>query len=109
MARTETVMVHLEDDITGGEADETLAFTFEGKNYEIDLNKANARKFRNAMKLYVEHARRANTSRSSGRRRSSSGVDPKAVRAWARERRIQVPARGRIPAAIIEKYKAAGH
>jgi len=69
MARTETVTVHLEDDISGGEAQETIAFTFEGKAYEIDLNKANARKFRNAIKPYVEHGRRA-----TGRRGTTRGA-----------------------------------
>ena len=35
--------------------------------------------------------------------------EPKAVRAWAASNKIEIPARGRIPAAVIEQYRAAGN
>jgi nucleoid-associated protein Lsr2 len=53
------VTVVLEDDLTGGPAEETIRFAFEGTGYEIDLNATNAAKFREQLAPYLEHARRA--------------------------------------------------
>ena len=39
------VTVVLEDDLTGGPAEQTIRFAFEGTGYEIDLNATNAAKF----------------------------------------------------------------
>jgi len=36
-------------------------------------------------------------------------VDPKAVRAWAAAKGYEVSNRGRIPAAVVEAYRAAGN
>jgi hypothetical protein len=101
----------LEDDVTGGEASETVRFNLDGVDYEIDLNKKNAKKLRDALSLYVGHARRV-----SGRRRATGrtghgdySYDPKAVRAWAAANRVEIPPRGRIPAGVVEQYRSAGN
>jgi hypothetical protein len=39
----------------------------------------------------------------------ATGVDPAAVRAWAKSQGLKVNERGRIPADIVERYTAAGH
>ena len=41
--------------------------------------------------------------------KSSSNVDLKAVRAWAASNGVEVSGRGRVPAKVIEQYKAAGN
>ena len=51
--------VRLVDDIDGGEADETVAFDLEGKNYQIDLSKTHAAQLREVLAPYVAAARRA--------------------------------------------------
>ena len=43
MAQKVTVM--LEDDLTGGPAEQTVWFAFDGTDYEIDLNAKNAAAF----------------------------------------------------------------
>ena len=43
-----TVVVKLTDDIDGGDADESIQFSLDGRSYEIDLNSANAAKLREA-------------------------------------------------------------
>ena len=53
------ITVALEDDLEGGPADETVRFGVGGTQYEIDLNKKNARAFRKQPAPFVEHARRA--------------------------------------------------
>jgi hypothetical protein len=100
------VTVALEDDLDGGPADETVRFEVGGTQYEIDLNKKNAKAFRKQLAPFVEHARRAGAGQrrprtSSSRQRSGD------IRAWAKEQGITVSDRGRIPANVVEQYHAA--
>ena len=48
------VTVELEDDLDGGPADETVRFGIGGSEYEIDLNKKNARAFRKQLAPFIE-------------------------------------------------------
>ena len=102
------ISVTLEDDLEGGPANETLQFSVGGAQYEIDLNKKNARAFRRQVAPFIEHARRAGRGQrrqsgrtQSGRRHSSN------VRAWAKHQGIAVSERGRIPASVVEQYETA--
>jgi hypothetical protein len=63
------VTVVLEDDLTGGAAEQTVRFAFDGTNYEIDLSAKNAAAFGKQLAPYLEHARRAGRapSRRPGR------------------------------------------
>jgi Lsr2 len=63
-----TVIVKLTDDIDGGDADETIHFSLDGKSYEIDVNPRNAAQLRAAFTPYMEKGR---TSNSGGRARVS--------------------------------------
>jgi hypothetical protein len=105
------VQVLLLDDLSGGEADETVTFALDGKTYEIDLNSENAGKLRSALEPYVKAGRRAGTGRGRGRRASSSSSsshDTAKIRAWAKENGYEVNDRGRVPANIREAYEKAG-
>jgi hypothetical protein len=108
------VQIILEDDLDGGEADETVSFALDGTSYEIDLNADNADKLRGVLAPYVGHARKVTGSRggrrSGGATRASgggSGPSPKEVREWARENGHEVPDRGRIPQEVRDAYDAA--
>jgi hypothetical protein len=104
------VNIVLVDDIDGNDADETVSFALDGKDYEIDLNSANAQKLRDALAPYIGHARRAATGRSGGRgrpSRSESGVPASEIREWARQNGWDVPERGRVSAEVREAYAAA--
>ncbi|MBO0819053.1 MAG: Lsr2 family protein [Actinobacteria bacterium] len=102
------VTVALEDDLDGGQADETVRFAFGGTDYEIDLSKKNAAAFRKKLAPFVEHARKAGraqprrASRTAASRQRSSDI-----RAWAKDQGIAVSERGRIPANVVEQYQAA--
>jgi hypothetical protein len=102
------IAVELEDDLDGGPADETVRFGLDGSEYEIDLNKKNARAFRKQAALFVDHARKAGRGqrRRSGRTTASRGRSSD-IRAWAKGRGIPLSARGRIPASVAEQYEAA--
>jgi len=109
------VSIDLVDDIDGGRAVETLRFAIDGTDYEIDLGKRNADRLRAAMTVYIESGRRLVRTTGPGRgrtvvqRRVEVAADPRAVRAWANANRVALPDRGRIPLAVIEQYRAAGH
>lgn len=106
------VQVVLEDDISGGPADETVLFALDGVSYEIDLSTGNAAELREALAGYVAVARRVGGRASSGRRRagrsSGSGAGKTAeIRAWARDNGYEVSERGRISAEVRAAYEAA--
>lgn len=113
-------IVQLTDDISGGEAERTVEFSFAGTSYSLDLNAQNAAEFEEVLAPYIKAAEAAGTGRqpSSGRRgsrgpgtaprgRSRSELDPRAVRAWAQENGIDVSPRGRIASSVVDRYKAA--
>lgn len=108
------IHIVLEDDIDGGEADETVSFGLDGASYEIDLNDTNATSLREALASYVGHARKVTGSRGRGRKAASasangaaSGTSAKEIREWARSNGHDVPERGRIPADVREAFEAA--
>ena len=102
------VQVLLIDDIDGSEAEGTVQFMLDGNEYEIDLSAGNAGKLRKSLRDYVDHGRRAPRSRS-GHSRRTSPISNTAVRQWAKAQGIDVKDRGRVPAEIIARYRAAGN
>jgi len=106
------VNVVLVDDLDGGEAAETVKFGLDGADYEIDLSAANATRLREALALFVGHARRTGGRRRSGATngaatRDSGGPSAAEIRAWARENGWDVPERGRVSAEVREAFMAA--
>jgi hypothetical protein len=99
------------DDIDGGAAEGTVRFALDGTDYEIDLNAKNALALRDALAPYVKAGRRAAgaTRRSArgGRRPSANGVNTTEVREWAKAQGMDVKDRGRVPAELVVKFKAA--
>ncbi|QIS05615.1 Lsr2 family protein [Nocardia brasiliensis] len=99
----------LVDDIDGSEADETVAFGFDGRMYEIDLSYANAARLREAVGMWADSARklgRTSAHRDSTRRASANG-QVAAIRSWAADNGYSVSGRGRISAEVVAAYRAA--
>jgi hypothetical protein len=100
--------VALEDDLDGGPADETVRFAIGGTEYEIDLSKKNAKKFRKGLAPFTEHARKPGRGPRRGPARTSAARQRSGdIRAWAKAQGIPVSDRGRIPASIAGQYQAA--
>ncbi len=99
------------DDLDGSEAEGTVRFGLDGTQYEIDLNAEHAQALRDALARYVKVARRAGggTRRPAreGRRATAGGLNTTEVREWAKAQGIEVKDRGRIPAELVVKFKAA--
>ena len=109
----------LVDDLDGSEGAETISYTINGQDYEIDLSEDNAEKFHDALETYIKSSREvrrqtdtARRSRGDGRRRSSGGGgsgrdDIPQIRAWAEAQGMDVSARGRIKKEILDAYDEA--
>ena len=98
------------DDIDGSEAEGTVRFALDGAEYEIDLNAKHAEALRKSLAKYIDAARRSGAARRparSGRRASASGVNTTEVREWAKAQGIEVKDRGRVPAELVVRFRAA--
>lgn len=104
------VKIILEDDLTGGPAEETIQFGLDGKRYEMDLSAENAAQLREALRPFADKARRVQAERrSTPKQRVTSqpdGETPK-IRAWAQDNGYEVSARGRVYQHIKDAYYAA--
>jgi nucleoid-associated protein Lsr2 len=97
------------DDIDGGEAAGTVRFGLDGVNYEIDLSAEHTDELHTALGKYIGHARKVSGAgrRVSRGRRSNDSIDTTAVRAWAKQRGIDIKERGRVPANVVAQYREA--
>jgi hypothetical protein len=110
-----TVIVKLTDDIDGGDADETVHFSLDGKSYEIDVNKANADRVRAAFAPFIEKGRASGTAGRARVARPSAGSGEKTLfsqlsndekarfRAWA-----DMATARRISDSRVNSWVAAG-
>jgi septation ring formation regulator EzrA len=108
--------VVLTDDLDGSEATQTLNYTVDGQEYEIDLSEENVERFHEALEPFVSASRQVQRqaaptrrSRGDGRRRSGSRErdDIPQIRAWAESQGMDVSARGRVKKEIIDAYDEA--
>lgn len=107
------VSVELTDDLDGSTGNiTTIEFGIDGKTYEIDLSDTNAAKLRGDLAKWVAvartktrhvHTRRA---RTPGGKLTDDGIRLEDVRVWASANGHTVSSRGRVPAAIIDAYRA---
>lgn len=102
------------DDLDGSVLNEDdgkhVAFSVDGRAYEIDLSNENAAKLADAFAPFVSAARRVSVTTAGARSTRSnarSDVDLGEVRAWARENGYTVSDRGRVPQMVVDAFKAA--
>ena len=113
--KTYTVLV---SDLSGeeieGDGGRTVTFGLDGQAFEIELTNDEIDKLRSALDPYIEAGRKVGgtqrrRSRAAASANGGRSYDAKAVRKWAEANGIEVSARGRIPASILEQYQAAGN
>ena len=116
MARRE--LIQYIDDLDGSTLNESdhrvVRFSFDGKNYVMDLSMTNAEKLEEVLSPYIAKASIDYQNTSLTRRRSTNNPNAahsrernRKVRQWARSQGIDVADRGALPKAIIEQYNAA--
>ncbi len=99
--------VQLEDDLTGGPADETVQFGVDGRTYELDLSAKHAADFRHRLAPFVRHARLARRGSHPTVRTSANRERSRQIRAWAERQGYDVAAHGRLPANVVRQYDDA--
>jgi hypothetical protein len=110
------VIHELIDDLNGQAAEESVSFSLDGVQYEIDLTSKNAAKLRSALAPFVAAGTRIGRGGVTGGRgrdarggRGSTRGDRalnQAIREWATANGIPVSDRGRIKQEIVDRYKA---
>ena len=111
MAKVETLV----DDLNGKKATQTVHFSLDGDEHEIDLTDANAKRLREEIGRYAAKGRKVPRSRTThsatrgqGNHRVPAGSGlAKRIRAWAESEGLEVSSRGRIPEDIREAYLRA--
>ena len=110
------VVVELVDDIDGTEfgADgESIGYTFDGVEYQIDLKDEHAKEFRETLEYYIAHSTRIGGRKHRSDRAVNPGVakrqpgEMKKIRAWAIEQGYELASRGRIPGEIVQAFRDA--
>lgn len=104
-AQTTIILI---DDVDGGAATESVVFGLDGATYEIDLDADHAAQLRAVLAPVVAAGRRV-SPRGAAVTRVVTDYDPRALRAWAAAHQVALPARGRIPADVVARFRAAGH
>jgi hypothetical protein len=104
-----SVTVTLVDDLDQAKADETVSFSLDGRDYEIDLSRAHAGELRKMASRYIAGARRARGAvhTRSPRRTQADRERSRQIRAWAVERGLMTSERGRIPEHVTQEYEAS--
>lgn len=107
------VIVTLVDDIDGTEAVETVKWSLDGVDYEIDLSDDNVQKLRGRLKEFKQYSRVVKHKRST--RSTTPPIAPRpsdddtaAIREWAVDKKLLEPGkRGRISNSIKQAYTAS--
>lgn len=105
--RTTTIVI---DDLTGAELGDdavTVTFALEGTAYEIDLAPDTAADLREALEPFIDAARKVGrVGRGTASTLTAPAGEQSAARAWLLEQGVDVPSRGRLPAELLERYRA---
>lgn len=109
---TKTIRLLLDDMEEGEvEADDTVKFGLDGKEYEIDLSKKNATRLRKVVGEFADRARPAERSRRKTKTATAARAQPNrehsmAIREWARNNGYpNLTNRGRIPDEVLDKFE----
>jgi len=108
------------DDITGESGATTRRLRVDGVEYDIDLTEESFAGLQQTLRPYLEKARvvpmakrgKSGSGSSVGSEGRGTPVRQKqelpaasaTIRAWAASNGIECPKRGRIPAAVVERY-----
>lgn len=95
------------DDLTGEEVElddlQTVFFSFEGRDFSIDLSRENADKLDTLLSPYVKAA---SPMLRKGTKRTRSKASPKSIREWGNQNGYPSE-RGPLRKDLIEAYNAA--
>src|SRR6516165_8080782 len=83
-------------------------FSFDGRNYEMDLCSWHSDSFDETISRFAQYARKPAVRAPLVKRRTAAHRQHSAsVWAWAKKTGIEVSDRGRIPSAVVARYEAS--
>jgi hypothetical protein len=99
------------DDLDGSGAEGTIRFGLDGTHYEIDLSAVHAEELRSALAPYVRAGRKVTSAirraaRNQGKA-AANGFSSNEIRDWAKANGLEIKDRGRVPADVVTKFRAA--
>lgn len=100
-------VIELIDDLDGSTATQSLTFSLDGVDYEIDLNEDHAGELRSSLAKFTDSARRTGGRKRAVTDSKAAGLSTKDIRSWAMAEGLEVNARGRIQASVIDAYLSA--
>lgn len=110
MAKKIVTTTTIVDDLDGSALEEneaeTVKFSLDGTNFEIDLSKQNAKSLRDALKPYTKVATIVTARRTPGGASKSNKDELNAAREWLRANGHEVSDRGRIKGDLMDLYRS---
>ena len=111
MAKKTVTTTTIVDDLDGAPIDdgnaESIKFSLDGTNYEIDLSKTNAKSLRDALKPFTKVATIVVARRSSGGASKSNKEELSAAREWLTANGHVVSSRGRVASDLMDLYRSS--
>jgi len=98
--RTQVIIT---DDLDGSQPAQSYRFSWQGSEYEVDLNDEHRDEFLRLLQPYIGAGRRLG-GRRRGANSTRGATDAAGIREWARAKGHSVPDRGRIPAEVRAAY-----
>lgn len=97
-------IVQYSDDFDGTPLNEdevrVIRFSVDGTDYLLDVSESNAERFYEAIAPFIAKARTQPVD-------AMASISASDIRLWAKEQGYEVASRGKIPAELIEDYRAA--
>lgn len=103
-----TIIEKITDDLDGSDDATTISFGLDGVAFMIDLNAKHENELRDRLAPFVEAARRVRTGSTGGGRVPARANKDRnaAIRSWAVDNGVELPARGRIAGIVVDAYDA---
>jgi len=99
------------DDLDGSQAEGTVRFALDGTHYEIDLNAVHVKELRTTLARYTGAGRKVTGSARRPARNAdkaaANGFSTTEIRDWAKANGVDIKERGRVPADVIARFRAA--
>jgi hypothetical protein len=104
------VIQHITDDLDGSPDAAQVEFSLDGVNWIIDLAPKNEATLRDLLQPYIDAGRKVTAGRNGAARRGAARDANRernqAVRQWALDNGVELPARGRIAQGYLDAYDA---
>jgi Lsr2 len=101
------IVSDLRDDLDGSKAKETVRFSLDGVEYEIDLSERNANRLRNSLSDFIAHGRKIGGRKRRSNGRGTDKAQLARIRSWAKSHGMKVSDRGRISQEVQDAYQAS--